>query len=147
MPKWVKIVVAIVAVVVCACVATCGAGYVWISRNAASMHADGLRRIEEGKTFGVGRSAPECVTEGLRRLDACAGLLCEVNARVFAAGCMQSSQTPADFCEGVPRLDEILRTASWRVRYCVDTLGRENDQRCVRFSEAIQRRCHAPTGM
>jgi len=140
MPKWVKVVILIVAILI----VLAGIGSVlavrWVKQKAVALQAQGEILVKEAHAFGQGKPATACVDETFVRLGQCDGFICEAKTKVFLTACLSTADVPPDFCASVPRRSEILRTASWAADECARR-NRPGDQRCTRVIAGIQDYC------
>ena len=96
---------------------------------------------EKGKELGKGRTAKECVAEGMRRVQECDGVVCNVIEQFFTEGCLSKVAADPAFCEGVPARTKGGTWSGWSLSRC----ARENvDPRrgCPRVLAALQDFCN-----
>ncbi|MDD9935132.1 MAG: hypothetical protein OXT09_16085 [Myxococcales bacterium] len=120
------------------------AGYYWFKANEDDLKTMGTEAAIQGDAYGQGKTADDCLHEGLRQLDECGGnfdIMCQAQASLFTQYCFAPAEVPPDFCEGVPKSEEIMDSVSWRAGRC-GAIARTGDQSCGRFMEVIQKYCH-----
>lgn len=61
---------------------------------------------DQGLTFGRGNGQNACLEKALMDFDGCTGFACTVNHGRFLKACLQSAETDAGFCDGVPAFRE-----------------------------------------
>lgn len=140
MPKWLKVVLGLVAALVVLCV---GGGLVfagWLNANKDALKADGDRAKAEGDGFGRESDASACLNEGLRRLDQDRGIMKQAMNNIFVEHCLLVAERPDDFCKDVPPRGEIMTTATWAVEQCT-ARNHAGDQDCGRMMQAVQKAC------
>ena len=97
-----------------------------------SLRKEGQVSTEEGRRFGFSVNYRGCLEKATSTAEACGatGLFCEVNARVFLAGCMQTAKDVEVFCASLPRYDDRLA----RLGRAMETCGELNrsSERCAR---------------
>src|SRR5659263_498703 len=70
MPKWLKIILVLVGVVMLLCGLSSAGAYWWFNENKDKLKGVGERAKKEGNAFAYQHDAEECVAEGLRAPDA-----------------------------------------------------------------------------
>ena len=135
-----KVAFAVLGGVLVAGFAMCGGGYLWLQSNSDRLQEQGKAIAKEGGGFGLGKDAPACAAEAVRRLVTLDGVVAEATNKVFLESCLKTARVDAAFCQGVPPRNEILQSATWAIRRC-EPLGRKNDSACSRLVGAIQARC------
>ncbi len=136
----VKVVLGILAGLLVLCLGSGAAGYFWFNSNKDRLRAEGDRARDEGRAAGQGRTPEECVELGFARFDASPGLVGEATARLYLSSCLRAAGADAAFCAGVPKRDELVKTAAWAVTVCAER-GRPDDQPCTRFVQGLQEAC------
>lgn len=114
----------------------------WFNDNKDRLRAEGDALKAEARLFGRAHTQAESLHEGLRRLDACSGIICEAKTGIFVEAALAESSPSDGFCASVPPDDSILATALWRVSAC-DKIGRGGQQPCGRLMGAVQKHCAA----
>jgi len=141
MPAWLKIILIVIGVIVLILVGFGVMGYVYFSQHRAEWMKAGTAAKQEGEAFAATHDASQCVDEGIKRLSSCSGLTCEIGARTFLGTCMtKAANAPPQFCSGVPRRSEIIRSAKWRIEEC-GRRGQPNNQACGRLMQEVQLYC------
>jgi hypothetical protein len=145
MPKWVKVVIVVVAILFVLAGVAAALAVRWIKRKAVQLQAQGEILVKDAHAFGQGRPAAACVDDTFVRLGQCDGFICEAKTKVFLTACLGAADVPPDFCATVPRRSEILRSATWAAGECAGR-NRPGDQRCTRVIAGIQDYCERPQG-
>jgi len=144
MKTWVKVVIGLLAVGFVGAAALVGGIYYWVSKNKDTLIAETREAVEAGKTYGASHKKDECIEYSLTKLGDCGGfnLICETKNKMFLQTCLGSSAPQANFCDGIPKMSEIIATAQWTVQQCAKR-GRINDQPCTRLMQAVTAHCRA----
>ena len=95
----------------------------------------------EGKDFGQGHSARECVTESLRREQNCEHIVCANLVRSFSLACLQATPRDEALCKTVPIQPSRSRYSKWAVKYCAAE-GYEDDLGCRSGLVGLMESCH-----
>lgn len=144
MPKWLKIILGLIV----ACTLLCGVGVGgvvwWFDRNRAELKGKGDAALADGRAFGAGKPAQECVAEALDRSRKDDGILAGAMHKLFLRACLETSEVPPDFCAGIPPRGEIIKTATWSLDYCA-AQGLAGDQPCTRLVQSLQEHCEKPS--
>lgn len=140
MPKWLKIVLGVLATLVAICLFSGGAAAWWINANKDRLKADGQRVMAEGGKFGMETDADGCVAEALRRLEAADGFIAQAEQKVFLRACLEHTLVRPDFCAGVPTMSEFMAAATWSVANCNDRHAKD-PQACGRMIQAVMEFC------
>jgi hypothetical protein len=143
MPKWLKVVLILLGVVVLLCGLSSAGAYWWVSQNKDRLKGVGEKAKKEGAAFAYEHDAPECVDEGLRRLTERSGIVDQAEHKLFLNACLEKASRPEAFCSGVPRLGDLFASATWAMEQCV-AKARPQDQDCARLMSAIQNACEHP---
>lgn len=146
MPKWLKVVLVLLGVVVLLCGVSSAGAYWWFTENKDKLKGVGERAKQEGAAFAYRSNAEGCVDEGLRRLQERSGIVDQAEHKLFLKACLEKVSLPPEFCADVPPRKEIIASASWAVERCL-AKGRTQDQECARLMQAVQEACQksAPT--
>ncbi len=143
MPKWLKVVLVVLAVGLMLC-GVCSAGaYWWFNQNKDRLKDVGDRAKGEGSAFAYEHDAEECVDEGLRRLQERSGIVDQAEHKLFLEACLEKAKRPDAFCAGVPPRSELVQSATWAIDRCL-AKGRPQDQDCARLMQAVQEACRSP---
>lgn len=145
MSRTLKVILIVFGALIVLGAAAVGGLFWWFSSNQEEFRQMAVEAGIEGQQFGSATTDQGCVEEGLRRTEACDGLMCEVKAGVFLRVCLQSAKVAPVFCAAVPTkdLDSIMETAMWRVGFC-QAKGATDVDRCGRVLDAVQKYCHEP---
>lgn len=140
MPKWLKVVLGILSVVVLLCLLSSAGAYWWFNENKDKLKGVGERAKAQGSAFAYEHDAQECVDEALRRLSARSGIVDQAEHKLFLKACLEKAKRPDAFCAGVPPRGELVQSATWAVGQCV-ARGRAEDQDCGRLMQAVAEAC------
>lgn len=140
MPKWLKVVLVIVAVLVLLCGVSSAGVFWWFNANKDKLKGVSERAKAAGSAFAYEHDAEECVDEGLRRLAERSGIVDQAEHKIFLKACLQKAARPTDFCTGVPPHGEIMKFAAWAIERCA-AKGKPQDQDCSRLMQGIQEAC------
>ncbi len=113
----------------------------WVASNKDRIVADSKETVSQAQEYAATHDQNACVEEGLRKIEKCGGLMCEVNAQNFTLMCIQHAETTPGFCEGVPAPSEIMKTSSWVTDECRRRGKKGTDQRCTRMLQAVPQVC------
>lgn len=112
----------------------------WFASNKDRLIAEGKQSTEEGNAYAASHDRNACVDEGLRKLDACSGIMCEAQTKIFTSTCIQSAAPMPTFCNGVPPSTEIVKTSRWLIDECARR-GKPGNQRCTRLLQVVPEMC------
>jgi hypothetical protein len=89
--------------------------------------------LRDGRRFGGSVKHQGCLEKATSLAEACAGadLLCEVKARTFLRGCMQTTADLNVFCNALRDHDDLLARVAWAIETC-QAMNRGNE-RCARI--------------
>jgi hypothetical protein len=140
MPTWLKVVLIIGAVVVLLIVGAAGLGvYVW-KKHGPALVASGQQGLAEGKEFGAQTDNQGCVDEGVARQRKAAGFADLMKSGIFLRSCLDASRPVPNFCDGVPRALQLMKTVEWRKAQC-EKYGLGQDQQCPQLFQQVQQFC------
>jgi hypothetical protein len=110
---------------------------IWWNRNSDEFTASAGAAAREGARFGLVRDEAACFDEAKRR--AASGTTVAQNFAVgsFARACMEYSRPTEGFCENVPPVTAIRRSAEWQVERC------GGDAACRNVAQVAQQYCTA----
>lgn len=140
MPKWLKVVLALMGVSFLLCVGISAAAYFWIDANKDRLKDVGTRAHNEAEAFAANHDSNECVNEALGRLTQRSGIVDEAEHKIFLRACLEKAERPAGFCDGIPARNQFIATAEWSVKKC-SSLGYAGSQPCGRLMGAVQEVC------
>ncbi|MFZ5446606.1 MAG: hypothetical protein ACOZQL_41850 [Myxococcota bacterium] len=140
MPKWLKVVLIILAAALGLCCLGSGAAYAWLYRHKDELKDAAKTASQEGRAFGKLHDAEGCVDDGLRRLRAQRGLVEQATNRMFLQACLEVAAKPEGFCRDVPARTDVVAIATWSVQRCA-AKGAAGDQDCARLMQVVQRAC------
>jgi hypothetical protein len=75
-----------------------------------------LRKV--AVAYGQKNDNSGCLQEALRRVNLDSSITGRGYAQGFLRLCLDNSQPTPRFCDGVPRVDEIVKSVQWRMQYC-----------------------------
>ena len=140
MPAWLKIVLIVIGVFVLIVIGFGVVGFVYFNQHKEEWMKAGAAAKKEGDAFAAGKDGAQCVDEGLRRLNTCSGLSCEITVRAFVQACMSKATPSPQLCTNVPKRSEIIRSAKWAIDEC-SRRGMQGNQPCGRLMQEVQRYC------
>lgn len=121
---------------------------IWWDNNAAGILEQGLEEMnaksDAGMAFAATSDAEACVVEAVTRADGCGAteMGCQVDAAMFAHGCLQVAKRPDGFCD-IPKLASTMKeaavVAAWRTERC-EALGHPGE-RCEQILVQQQSAC------
>ncbi len=115
MPTWLKVVLISLGVLFIVVTAVVGGGYWWWQQNGDALIADARAATAEGARFAAGRDDQACVDESVTRVKD-AGMSAALKAEWFLTGCLKSARSVPGFCDGVPSVDELVKSMSWNTQ-------------------------------
>ncbi len=140
MPKWLKVVLVILGVMLLTC-SLFGAGvYWWFGENKDRLKGVSERAKKEGAAFAFNSTDEGCLDEALRRLTARSSIIDQAEHKIFLKACLEKVEHSASFCEGVPPRSEIMAFAQWSVERCA-AKGKPGNQECSRMMQSVQEAC------
>ncbi len=142
MPKWLTVVLLVVAVLVGTCGLVISGGMWWFNKNRAQLEAAGAEATVEGEAFAKDHDDSSCVEEAFGRLAVKSGFLDEARHKVFLKTCLRAAARTPGFCTGVPAPDDIMGSAGWAITTCGKRV-RGDQQACGRLMHAVQEACHS----
>lgn len=140
MPKWLKVVLVLLGVVVLLCGLSSAGAYWWFNENKDKLKGVGERAKKEGAAFAYRSTAEGCVDEARRRLEERSGIVDQAEHKLFLKACLEKLELPAEFCAGVPPRGEIMVSATWAVERCLKK-DRAQDKECARLMQVVQEAC------
>ena len=114
----------------------------WVHANKDRLVAMGREAETSAAEFAASHDQDACVGEGLKKTDACDGIMCEAQTKIFLEKCIQRATPTPGFCEDVPPSSEIMKTVSWVQEQCRRRGRPADDQRCTRLMQGIPPACH-----
>src|SRR6266481_4911440 len=98
MPAWLKIVLIVIGVFVLILIGFGVVGFVYFNQHKEEWMKAGKAAKQEGEAFAAGKDGAQCVDEGVRRLNTCSGLSCEITVRAFVQACMSKATPSPQLC-------------------------------------------------
>jgi hypothetical protein len=124
-------------------VAAIGGVVWWLSANKERLAGMGQEAETAARAYGKDHDQDACVGEGLRKIDRCDGIMCQASAKIFTERCIAYAQPTAGFCDGVPPVGEIIKTAGYCQDQCRKRGRLPDDQRCSQIMQAVAPACAA----
>ena len=140
MPKWLKVVLVILGVMVLLCGLSSAGAVWWFNENKEKLKGVGDRARNEGRAFAYEHDAEECVDEAIRRLDLRSGIVDQAEHKLFLKACLEKAVRPQGFCADVPPRGVLMKFAGWSVERCA-AKGKTQNQECARLMQGIQEAC------
>lgn len=94
--------------------------------------------LRDGRQFGRSVNHQGCLEKATSTAEACADILCEVKARTFLSGCMQTTADLTAFCNAVGG-DDLLARVGWAIETC-QAMNR-GTERCARVVDDAVKVC------
>ncbi len=141
MPKIVKALLILGGVVVLVGGAVVVATVLWFRANKGELKNAGTRGINQGAAFGKGKGPAECEREALTRVEACHGIMCQAEEKLFLDACFRAADPDPHYCDGVPKQGEILATMRWEQDECRRLGKKSGDQLCMQLMQAVPEYC------
>jgi hypothetical protein len=139
--SWWKILLAVLGVGALLFAIGIGALIWWFSANKDRLVAIGKESSEQATAFAATHDQNECVDEGLRKTEACDGIMCEAGAKIFVEHCLPRATPSPHFCDGVPSAGEIMPTVRWIQSECEKRAHVQDPQKCSRLLQAVPPAC------
>lgn len=108
---------------------------VWWNRNSDEITASAGAATREGARFGLVRDEAACFDEAKRRAAAVTTVTDGFAVGAFAQACLEYSRSTPGFCENVPPITSIRRSAEWVQQRCGTDAG------CRNVSQVVQQYC------
>jgi hypothetical protein len=142
--RWWLVLLVLFGMVVGGIVLVVGGFAWWIHANKDRL-AGMAREADTASTeFAASHDQDACVGEGLKKSEACDGIMCEASAKLFVERCIPKASPSPGFCDGVPSSGEIMKTVSWIQDECKKRGKPSDDQKCQRLMQAVPPACHKP---
>lgn len=142
MPKWLKVVLIVLGVLVLLCGLSGLGAWSWYGANKDKLKGVSERAKKEGAAFAFNRTDDACLDEALRRLSSRSGIIDQAEHKLFLKACLEKAARSPDFCTGVPPRSELMAFAHWAVERCA-AKGKPGDQDCSRLMQSVQEACHS----
>ena len=111
------------------------AASIWYRRNSDEIEAGGKVGARDGARFGLVRDEAACFDEGRRRAAGTMTIRESFAVGVFVRSCLEYSRETPGYCDGVPPITSIRRSANWQVEKCA------NDANCRNVAQVVQAYC------
>lgn len=112
----------------------------YISNNKDQLLAGAMKLREEGIASGRNLSESECLEGVMSRYGENPGRVEAIRQRLWLSGCLETSETEAQFCRAVPNGGEIAASVAWRLQIC-NSFGYDGDAACANMVAAVQNHC------
>ena len=93
--------------------------YWWSQHGRQAVEAAG-NAMKEGTEAGKKTDNQGCVDQALSRYKKNQGFTGAISTNLFLLGCLDASSPTPNFCDDVPRPNEIMKSASWQIQKCKD---------------------------
>jgi hypothetical protein len=141
MPRWLQVVLAVIAVGFVTVVVLGFVGYRWLSRNRGRLAAEAREITRQGAEFGKGKEIVACLDESARMYQTAGKTFkSQITTRVWLESCIRASTVPPEFCANVPRKSQTFASAQWSLDECAKR-GLPNDQGCSNLLVAAVGAC------
>ena len=141
--RWGRVVLIGCGSIVVLAIVVVGIGAYWFSSNKDRLVAMGKQASLEAAAFAASHSQDDCVDEGLKKIDACDGILCEGGAKAFTDMCIHEASPTPGLCDGVPAPTEILKAARWIQGQCGKHGRGQGDPKCSRLVQSVVTACQS----
>ena len=114
----------------------------WFKNNKDRLIEEGKASKNNGVEFGRTHDKSACIDEALQRVGQCGSteIECEARQKLFLVSCLGESPKDPSFCQGVPKMGEIVATASYLAEACAQR-GQAGNPRCSRVLQAVPEHC------
>lgn len=141
MPRWLQVVLGIIAVGFVTLAILAFVGYRWMRRNGGHLQAQMKELTSQGSDYGRGKDVVACMDESVRFYQAQnKSFKARLTTQIWMESCVRASTVTPEFCATTPRSSEIFKTAQWAVGEC-SKRGLVNDQGCSNFMAVAPRGC------
>ena len=140
MPGWLKTLLIVFVVVLVLAIGVIGAGVFYVMRNKDAWLAKGKEVAEQGRSFGNTTDNQGCVDESINRYKKEPGLMAVISNTIFMRMCLETSRPTPGFCEEVPKANEFMKSADWRLKQC-RLAGLQSDSNCQNLFTPVQQYC------
>lgn len=108
-------------------------GYYWFNKNKAEYAQLLTEYRQRGEAYGSGKLQSNCMNGLLQNMESCDGRIgCQFASVGFIRGCMTVAAND-NYCDRVPRRNEVLKAVSWGIASCQNqTMDNDNCQRYIR---------------
>jgi hypothetical protein len=107
----------------------------WFNRNRGDLEAGGRAGAREGARFGLVRDEAACFEEGKRRASSSTTIQASLAVTVFVRTCLEYGKPTAGFCDNVPPITALRRSAAWQQERCSGAAG------CRNVAQMVQAYC------
>lgn len=108
---------------------------IWFKRNRPELQAEALVAAREGARFGVTNDEAACFEQAKQRASGSMSIAGSFSVGAYMRSCLEfARQTPA-FCDDVPAVGALRRTAEWQTARCGD------DAICRNVAQVVQQYC------
>ena len=142
MPKWLKVVLIVLGVMILLCGLSGLGAWFWYGANKDRLKGVSERAKKEGAAFAFNNNDEGCLDEALRRLSSRSSIIDQAEHKLFLKACLEKAARSPDFCTGVPPRSELMAFAQWAVERCA-AKGKPGDQDCSRLMQSVQEACQS----
>jgi len=141
MRSFLKALLVMVAIVIVLLIVVGFLGYSWWSKHGKEVVESGNQARVEGEQFGEETDDQGCLDETLARHRRAAGFSRTIAHRLFLGGCLSASEPTDGFCNQVPKLKDIMKSAAWQAKRCAE--ARLGDVYCRQLFQQVQIYCES----
>jgi hypothetical protein len=133
MPKWLKIVLIVVGVLILLGIVAIVVA-VYYGRQVYQTNTTA------GQEYGQKTDSAGCVSETIARYKPDRGIGKAIGLKFFLTGCLHASRPTPDFCRNVPRATDFSETGRWSLERC-RAADLVDDQGCPQIFTGIIEYC------
>ncbi|HKO56094.1 MAG TPA: hypothetical protein VJ276_09460 [Thermoanaerobaculia bacterium] len=141
MPRWLQVVLAVIAVCFVTLVILGFVGYRWLNRNRGRLAVQAREISRQGAEYGRGKEIGACLDESARIYQTAGKTFkSQITTRLWLESCIRASTVPPEFCANVPRKSQAFASGQWALEECAKR-GLPNDQGCSNLLVAAVGAC------
>jgi hypothetical protein len=141
MPRWLQVLLGVVAIGILTVIILAFVGYRWVRRNRGQIQAQMRELTSQGTAYGSGKDVTACMDESVRFYEAHGkNFKARLTTQIWMESCVRASTVSAEFCAKAPRPTEFIKGAQWAVDECAKR-GLGTDQGCRNFMLVAPRAC------
>ena len=135
-----------IALILIVCFLIVAGAVIWWQHNGENIKKDlketGQTARKEGEEFGKNAEQKDCLVKAMSLTSQCegVGIMCEVKAKIFLDGCMQTAKISPGFCESMPTPDNPIAQITWTISTCNE--HNHDNKRCPRVVREVLRICY-----
>lgn len=107
----------------------------WWNRNSGEITSRAGEAVREGARYGLASDEAGCFETARRRIGTDPTVAGTFAVGAYARACLEYSRETPGFCENVPPMTAIRRTAEWNQQRCGTDAG------CRHVSQVVQQYC------